>query len=290
MLLAIPLILSQTGTTDLQILSTTESSERRQIFRGFMNPVFFAAGKFRGDQRRSYILPSSSRGVTPKVTSTTPEQPGEVPNPNSEWKVAAAAFRSSGLAENPAPAVPKGPGSKENPGTARPGRTHLSEFTLRIVRAAPDFQRVCLRKGAPLNYLVSEDGTLVKTYEGNPGDSIVPPRASQIKYFHLIVGPVSKELTRDAVLGKCRALLPEAALIVAQTKVGGDDLACFYHVGLQLPNPPKKRAILFQLHGVFPELEEDQLQLEGRSGWNRLRVRIMRSTNVKFIVLGRHHA
>ncbi len=32
MLLAIPLILSQTGTTDLQILSTTESSERRQIF------------------------------------------------------------------------------------------------------------------------------------------------------------------------------------------------------------------------------------------------------------------
>lgn len=32
MLLAIPLISFQTGTTDLQILPTTESSERRQIF------------------------------------------------------------------------------------------------------------------------------------------------------------------------------------------------------------------------------------------------------------------
>nr|AJP33439.1 NADH dehydrogenase subunit 4 [Araucaria heterophylla] len=41
MLLAIPLILSQTGTTDLQIPSTTESSERRQIFPWIAPPASF---------------------------------------------------------------------------------------------------------------------------------------------------------------------------------------------------------------------------------------------------------
>jgi len=41
MLLAIPLILFQTGTTDLQILSTTEFSERRQIFLWIASPAPF---------------------------------------------------------------------------------------------------------------------------------------------------------------------------------------------------------------------------------------------------------
>jgi NADH-ubiquinone oxidoreductase chain 4 len=42
MLLAIPLILLQTGTTDSQILLTTEFSERRQIFIWIASFAYFA--------------------------------------------------------------------------------------------------------------------------------------------------------------------------------------------------------------------------------------------------------
>lgn len=81
-------------------------------------------------------------------------------------------------------------------------------------------------------------------------------------------------VTREHILKKFRSLFPESSFLVAQVGALGGNT--YFHIALQLPNPPKKRALYFRIHGAFPDLVEDQLQMDGITGWGRLRNRIIR--------------
>jgi len=123
--------------------------------------------------------------------------------------------------------------------------------------------------------------------EGKVQGNIAPLATARIRFFRLILGPLREGdgLTRSNVLNTCEAILPRATIFIAQVGAGCEGQVRF-HLALKIPNSPKRRQLWLMIQKAFSGLGENEIQIKGLAGWNRLRARIMRDDPKGFLYIG----